>query len=40
MGELVRLLGQRLVMVGARRVGVERQVELALPALLTTASVD
>jgi len=29
---LVRLLGQRLVVVAARRVGVEREVELVLPA--------
>ena len=34
MGELVRFLRQRLVMESSRRVGVERQVELILPAEL------
>ena len=34
MGELVRLLGQGLVVVGPRRVGIEREVELVLPAEL------
>ena len=34
MRHLVRVLGQRLVVIGARRVGVERQVELVLPAEL------
>ena len=31
MGELVRFLWQRLVVVAARRVGVERQAELIVP---------
>ena len=31
MGELVRFLGQRLVVVAARRVGIEREVELVFP---------
>jgi hypothetical protein len=34
MGDLVRLLGERLVVVLARRVGVEGEVELVLPAEL------
>ena len=34
MRELVRLLRQRLVVIGARRVGIEREVELVLPAEL------
>jgi hypothetical protein len=40
MRELVRLLGQRLVVIAPRGIRIEREVELILPALLTTASVD